>query len=254
MASKMANPNDWDSDYLAVLYKGERKAVVEFIYKRKRSNFVRKYLVDFLIRSAETLGQPTATLLLAVSLLDALPDQENLRLLAATCLYVASKMSSEGVRKNIPKLSELIYGTGIMAEKFEILELERYILTTIQWDISRYVSPNDFMNYWFQNPENEIFDSDLKNMADEICLSFMILDKFRRYPASIVAASCMAVARIRSGLLPVWPSAFSTMTGYGYADFENCLQDITWCLRNDEKLALPHNQLLQIPVDLPNHF
>ena len=247
MNSKMVNVNDWDSDYLSSLYKGERKATVEFIYARKRSNFVRKYLVDFLIRSAEKLGQPQATLFLAVSLLDALPDQENLRLLAATCLYVASKMSSEGVQRDIPKLSQLIYATGIMAEKFEILEMERYILKTIQWDISRYTSPNDFMNYWFQNPENEIFDSDLKTKADEICLSFMTLDKFRCYPASVVAASCMAVAHIRSGLLPIWPSAFSTLTGYGYDDIENCLQDITW-------LALPRNRLPQLPIDLHHQF
>ena len=254
MTTKMANSNDWDSDYLASLYKGERKAAAESTYAVKRSNFVRKYLVGLIARSAETLGQPQATLYLAVSMLDSIPYLGDLRLLAVTCLYVASKLSSESVQRDIPKLSELSYLTGVIAEKSEFMDMECFILQTIQWNVSRFVSPNDFMNYWFQNPENEIFDSDLKTKADEICLSFMTLDKFRRHPASVVAASCMAVAHIRSGLLPIWPSAFSTLTGYGYAEIEKCLQDITWCLRYDEKLALPHNQLLQLPIDLPNHF
>ena len=225
----MNNYNEWDSDYLASLQRKERRAGDDRLYSRKRSNFVRKSLVQLLIKTSDLLDLPPATLHLSVSLLDAVPDIRNVRLMAVTCLWIASKVSSESFRSDVPSIGKLQMAAELTAERKDLIAMETDILQTLKYDVGRFATANDFINYWCNNPHSDCFRKlpCLKSAADKVCRSFMTEESFRlRHPASVVGAACVEVARIRNQMGPQWPDEFRRMTGYRFDDIDGCVKDI----------------------------
>ena len=47
---------------------------------------------------------------------------------------------------------------------------------------------------------------------------------FIYFKSSIIAASCIAAARIQFRLLPTWPHALAVSTGYSHNDIDDCLK------------------------------
>lgn len=67
----------------------------------------------------------------------------------------------------------------------------------------------------------------LKSQAIELAHITLLEITFIYYKSSVVAASCLAAARIKCGLQSVWPVELEELTRYSYNDIHECLQALT---------------------------
>ena len=246
---KMDPSTQWHAEFYASLLDKEKRAADESLFTRKRSHFVRKYLVQFIVKTTRSLGLSPGTMHLSISLLDASPDLGNLRLMAVTCLRLASKVAPDSCRNDVPSPLKLQHVTGINAEPSEFADMECKILQHINWNPCRFVSAYDFIDFWFQNPHNIFFSMALKQKAIAICDSFMTDEKFRLYNPSVVASACLAAARILINELPAWSPKLHRMTGYFYIHISNCTNDINHHLQMN---VAPSTPISDNPVPHPD--
>lgn len=75
---------------------------------------------------------------------------------------------------------------------------------------------------------------------------------FVYFKPSIVAASCIAAARVHFRLLPTWPTGMELLTGYSYCDIEECVLHLIHCAQISQNECL-FSHTLQLQVSSLTH-
>lgn len=106
------------------------------------------------------------------------------------------------------------------------------ILTFWKWDLNFSTSLH-FLDYYMscdiQKCAEGLHPNSLNNFkCQTVGLANLTLSEitFLYFKSSIIAASCIAAARIQYRLSPTWPAAMEDMTGFSYIHIDECLQHL----------------------------
>ena len=191
----------------------------------KYPDSLRRTMVELLAKAARELNFDLATLWRAVDIFDELPHQKNTSLVASTCLWIASKtlIDDAGSDKDF---YELQCATDVRQPRSQFATMERNIFECIGWDMA-YVSPVEFIENWFVTTRYLPVNLAMKKREVlEICKLFLMESTVRHYRASMIAASCIAVYRIRCNYFLPWPRILQSMTRYSESDIQDCVESV----------------------------
>lgn len=154
---------------------------------------MRGILVDWLLEVHTRFRLLPETLFLAVNIIDRflsckVVQLDRLQLVGVTAMFIASKY--EEVLS--PHVTNFVYVADEGFKDHEILSAERFILTTLDYDLS-YPNPMNFLRRISKADNYDIQTRTLGKYLLEIgCLDH----RFLKHPPSLVAASAMYLARL----------------------------------------------------------
>lgn len=253
----MMQIHDWHSDrgIAAEVYASlctEESRILPFQAKSPQLN-LRRYLVDWLAIVCENLEIESPARHLAVYLLDRTMDrftvsgEAYLQRLALVCLLIATKFEEKEVK--VVKLTNL--ANQINADdtaKKEFFQMELLLLDFFNWNISVPTALH-FVDYFLMDA---ISPSDLH--AGKPLASFNAVTYLERYAQyfmeislqdhtfspcqpSLVAAICIAAARICLQLSPTWTHTLKKATKYSWDQISPFIETMLKAHESDEKAA-----------------
>lgn len=179
-------------DYMRQLEK-ETLANPDYMDQQKELAWkMRGILVDWLIEVHSKFRLLPETLFLAVNLIDRFLSVRvvslvKLQLVGVTAMFVAAKYEEVMA----PSISNFIYmADGGYAEQ-EILNAERYMLQTLEFNLS-YPNP---MNFLRRNSKADNYDIQSRTMAKYLMEISLLDHRFLPYPPSLIAAAGTYLAR-----------------------------------------------------------
>ncbi|XP_070539822.1 cyclin-J-like isoform X2 [Ptychodera flava] len=179
---------------------------------------LRRYLVDWLaiISDPTNLHLCTTALHLAVALLDRFMDkfdveESQLHLVALSCLLVAAKFEERDI--NIPEISRLNKYVDYSYKWQDFLQMELLLLDFFSWNVCIPTSAH-FLEYYIQESIDHVFVF---------------------FNPSLVAASCIASARICLQLSPTWTKTLTKFTKYTWNHIAPCIEVMLQAHDADEK-------------------
>lgn len=194
---------------------------------------MRCILVDWLVEVAEEYRLQRETLFLAVSYIDRFlatmsVKRPKLQLVGASAMFLASKY--EEIYP--PEVGEFVYITDDTYTKKQILRMEHMILNALKFDMS---TPT--INWFVERlVKHTMLPDSVKNMAMFLCeLALVDMDKFLRFPNSIIAASAVSLALHTFGH-PAWTPDCLKVTRYWGYQLEECLRTL-----NEHLLSSPRH-------------
>ncbi|KAI9564632.1 putative cyclin-J-like [Daphnia sinensis] len=223
----MARHNSCDDETFP--YNHEYYALLRF---KENERF---YHYQFQARSPQLndkLGLSLSTFHLAVHLLDIFMDcheidQQQLMLAGSTCLLIAAKYVD--VDSNVPKFSHLQSLTNHHNSIHEFSLMEKMLLNFWKWDLN-FSTTLDFLEHYLScdlKCAEGLHSNSLKNLkCQAVYLANLTLSEvnFIYFKSSVIAASCILVARLQFRLLPTWPEGMEILTGYSYLEIDECVQ------------------------------
>lgn len=96
--------------------------------------------------------------------------------------------------------------------------------------------------------------NDLKCAAVELADLSLTEITFIYYKSSVVAAACLAAARIKQRILPVWPAELEALTRYNFSDIHECLQVLTRVAQIstfESYVTVSHDEILTVYYEEP---
>uniref|UniRef100_A0A182T5K2 Cyclin-like domain-containing protein n=1 Tax=Anopheles maculatus TaxID=74869 RepID=A0A182T5K2_9DIPT len=186
-----------------------------------------------------------ATVHLAVYLLDVVMcnhkiAERNLNLVALTCLYLACKIEEN--EPNVPSPTKL---NGFLSNTYtpaDFIALEVAILNYFNWHIT-IPTASTFLDIFSlhcfdQEDYNEMprdlqteqtsvkqFTQTIVESSDIILKNTLLHLKFCNIKPSLLAAGCVAAARLNVNNMPTWNDRLARATGYEYSEIHSiCLE------------------------------
>ncbi|XP_070539818.1 cyclin-J-like isoform X1 [Ptychodera flava] len=213
---------------------------------------LRRYLVDWLaiISDPTNLHLCTTALHLAVALLDRFMDkfdveESQLHLVALSCLLVAAKFEERDI--NIPEISRLNKYVDYSYKWQDFLQMELLLLDFFSWNVCIPTSAH-FLEYYIQE---SIGENDLHagRKLENPWKAKLYMEKYSNYfldislqdhvfvffNPSLVAASCIASARICLQLSPTWTKTLTKFTKYTWNHIAPCIEVMLQAHDADEK-------------------
>ncbi|KAJ8317217.1 hypothetical protein KUTeg_005121, partial [Tegillarca granosa] len=206
----------------------------------------RRIIVDWIAVIVENFSLQPTSQHLAIYLLDYFldkleVDEKHLYLLAIACLFISVKFEEHCDRR--PCLSSvntfLPQNTVDWYSKDELLSMELTVLNYFDWILS-VPTVAHFLPYFLNVAVDE---TDMYNGYTIRCKATMIsyVEKyakyyseislqdhlFRNYNPSMIAAACIAAARIYLQLTPTWPKQLELMTDYYLEELLPCVHMMT---------------------------
>ncbi|KAL5521768.1 CLB2 [Sanghuangporus sanghuang] len=154
---------------------------------------MRGILVDWLIQVHSRFRLVPETLFLCVNLIDRFLSARvvslaKLQLVGVTCMFIAAKVEETIA----PSVTNFIYCTDSCYTEQEILQAEKYILKTLDWNLS-YPPPYNFLRRISKADEYNVQTRTLGKYFCEVgCLEWRLIAA----PPSLLAASAMWLARL----------------------------------------------------------
>jgi len=181
---------------------------------------MRAILVDWLVEVSEEYKLKTETVYLAVSYTDRFLSsmsvvRSKLQLVGIVCLLIAAKY--EEIYP--PGVGEFAFITNDSYTKKQVLRMEHLVLKVLGFDVSMPTS------HEFVNQNCQMFHMDGKALHLTLYLNELsLLDgrTFLKFPASVVAASSVVLARHTLGMT-AWTDAMGSQTGYCLDDLKECV-------------------------------
>ena len=196
----------------------EKKFVQASDYMSKQKSVeppMRAVFVDWLVKVCKENRMQNETLHLAVTHLDRClmlmqVDKSKLQLVGSACLLLAAKFV-----ENVPiKCKDIVYINDETCTKIELLETELLVWKVLGFNVSA-PTRDLFINHMCKMLDS---DEETKELAMYIAeLSLVSGDRFVSIRSSLVAASCIALARATLGHKP-WPDDKVKMCGLSEAD------------------------------------
>jgi G2/mitotic-specific cyclin 1/2 len=177
---------------------------------------MRGILVDWLLEVHARFRLLPETLFLAVNIVDRflsckVVQLDRLQLVGITAMFIASKY--EEVMS--PHVSNFVHVADEGFKDSEILSAERFILTTLDYDLS-YPNPMNFLRRISKADNYDIQTRTLGKYLLEIgCLDH----RFIKYPPSHIAAAAMYLARLALNR-GEWDATLTKYAGYTEAEIE----------------------------------
>eukprot|EP00088_Acartia_fossae_P017027 TRINITY_DN1962_c0_g1_i3.p1 TRINITY_DN1962_c0_g1~~TRINITY_DN1962_c0_g1_i3.p1 ORF type:complete len:443 (-),score=89.76 TRINITY_DN1962_c0_g1_i3:180-1508(-) len=209
----------------------ELKFMPRFNYMAKQGNIthnMRSILIDWLVDVQMEYQLQTETLHLAVNYIDRFlslmaVQREKLQLVGATCMFLAAKY--EEIYP--PDVSEFVYITDDTYTTAQVLRMEHLVLKVLKFDLSvptAHLFINKIIESMSTEDETSAEDAEivehLANFLSELAL--VEGQDGLQYRGSLLAASCVVLARRTLGLFPVWTDYIADKTGYSRDDVANC--------------------------------
>jgi G2/mitotic-specific cyclin 1/2 len=154
---------------------------------------MRGILMDWLIQVHSRFKLLPETLFLCVNLIDRFLSARvvslaKLQLVGVTCMFIASKVEETVA----PSVKNFIYCADSAYTEADILQAEKYILKTIEWNLS-YPSPLNFLRRISKADQYNVQTRTVGKYLLEIgCLEWRLLAA----PPSLLAAAAMWLARL----------------------------------------------------------
>ncbi|KZS11122.1 Cyclin A1-like protein [Daphnia magna] len=195
-------------------------------YMRKQSDItpgMRAILIDWLVEVAEEYKIHNETLFLAVSFIDRFLSHMSvlrgkLQLVGTAAMFIASKY--EEIYP--PEVGEFVYITDDTYTKKQVLRMEHLILKVLAFELAVPTS-NYFLQRYIQLSRSS---ETCLHLASYLCeLTLMETEPYLHHLPSVVAASCVALARLACGN-EIWPSHMHTSTGYSLEHLIPCIKDL----------------------------
>ncbi|XP_035902140.1 cyclin-J [Anopheles stephensi] len=233
---------EYDEDILQTLKECEENR--ETVHFGSPLLIHRKATVGLIEKVCEQQSYRRATVHLAVYLLDVVMcnhmiAERTLNLVALTCLYLACKIEEN--EPNVPSPTKL---NGILANTYtpaDFIALEVAILTYFKWHITIPTAStflDIFAQYCFDQEDYDGMPRDLQTEqtsvqqftetitenCDIILKNTLQHLKFCNIKPSLLAAGCVAAARLNVNNLPAWNDRLVRATGYEYTQLQSiCL-------------------------------
>lgn len=181
---------------------------------------------------AEVEKLSSQTLHMSMSLMDRFLSQvptfqkSKYQLLAATCFLVCAKR--EEAEEDVPSISEFCTMCDNQFTKQEFIQMEAFLLNTLEWDIAE-CTPLHFLNFYVEKgiSAEEASISDAPRILEYagLLIDLQLHDRnaLQAYVPSIIAASAVATARVIVGL-SLWNPELSAVTSYSLNDIQECSQ------------------------------
>ncbi|XP_060559930.1 cyclin-J-like [Ruditapes philippinarum] len=251
MGHMMAIEQEWWKNKLAediyATLKLKEQTIPQF-HAQSSQLWIRRHLVDWLAVIVSEIGICATAQHLAVYLLDYFMDGLEvelcyMHLMALTCLLIAVKFEDHCDRiPHYNKLNSYIpvtqYNTGQPYTARQYLNMELNILKFSSFELCIPTVPN-FLPYFLKVAvdEDDLRDgipitskSTVETYLEKHAFYFQEIvlqdHMFRIYAPSLVAASCVAAARICLHLTPTWPKQMELMTDYYLEQLLPCLQSM----------------------------
>ena len=201
----------------------ELKFMPRFNYMAKQGNIthnMRSILIDWLVDVQMEYQLQTETLHLAVNYIDRFlslmaVQREKLQLVGATCMFLAAKY--EEIYP--PDVGEFVYITDDTYTPAQVLRMEHLVLKVLKFELSvptAHLFIHKVIESMSRDDEISTDDADivehLANFLSELAL--VEGQDGLQYRGSLLAASCVVLARRTLGLYPVWTDCISEKTGY----------------------------------------
>ncbi|CAF91685.1 unnamed protein product, partial [Tetraodon nigroviridis] len=207
---------------------------------------LRRYFADLVAIVSNHFRLCPAARHLAVYLLDLFMDRYNvtvqqLHVVSLSCLLLASKFEEREDR--VPKLEALnslgcMSSMNLVLTKQGLLHMELLLLETFQWNLYLPTAAH-FIDYCLSVAVHE---GDLHDGWPLTCLekTKLYMAKYVDYflevslqdhvflcfAASLVAAACVACARLVLHLSPTWPPRLQLLTGYSWDNLVACAEKL----------------------------
>ena len=177
-------------------------------------------MVDWLFEIATVFQLSTRTVFVAVGYYNKCCQRSGTKkyqLLAATCLYIASKCED----CHHVLVGNLSFSADRMFNETHIISMERRVLDAIGWDL--YVPTiYDFARSYMSSVEVESGSQEfwVALYISELALATVIHVEFKQ---SMIAACVLVLSRLALNAEEVWPRRLETVSGYKWKDLSKCL-------------------------------
>ncbi|KAM9910130.1 hypothetical protein OXX69_004798 [Metschnikowia pulcherrima] len=195
----------------------------EYLYTQSQLKpKMRSILVDWLVEMHERFRLLPETLFLAINIMDRFMSVEiveigRLQLLATGSLFIAAKY--EEVFS--PSVKNYAHFTADSYTEQDILEAEKYILTTLQFDLS-YPNP---MNFLRRISKADDYDVQSRTLGKYLLEISIVDHHFIGVLPSLCAAAAMYISRLILGKSPVWHGNLIHYSGgYKVDDMHDCVR------------------------------
>ncbi|GIX96154.1 cyclin-J [Caerostris darwini] len=247
----MTTEKDWCvGEYAEDIHKYLRsKERKRFLFRGQSPQLhMRKKLVQWMDTVCQKMKFCTTVQHLAVYLLDIFMDNhtiqcDHLHMVVVGCLIVAVKLEEND--NLIPKNSDLNALLGNKYKLIEFVQMEVSVLNFFNWDVL-FPTAAHFAEYYALfaiQPTDTLQDKSLSdydlvkvyvNKYINYFLEVTIQDPiFINFCPSIVAASCVASARVCLSLSPPWPMPLQNRTYYKYPQMKPCMDLLQKALETD---------------------
>lgn len=225
--------SEYVNEIFPYLHELEKKTCPDSGYLFKQTQLkpkMRLILVDWLVEMHQRFRLLPETLFLAINIMDRFMSVEvvqidKLQLLATGSLFIAAKY--EEVFS--PSVKNYAYYTDGLYTEEEILQAEKYILTTLEFDLN-YPNP---MNFLRRISKADDYDVQSRTLG-KFLLEVTIVDhKFIGILPSLCLAAAMYIARMILNKDPVWNGNLVHYSGgYRVDDMRECIELIVLYLVN----------------------
>ncbi|KAI0701965.1 cyclin-like protein, partial [Cytidiella melzeri] len=171
---------------------------------------MRGILIDWLVQVHSRFRLLPETLFLAVNIIDRFLSQRvvslaKLQLVGITCMFIAAKVEEVVA----PSATNFLYCADASYTETEILQAERYVLKTLDWNMS-YPNPIHFLRRVSKADEYNVHVRTIAKYLLEIqCLEWRLLAA----PPSLMAAASIWLARLILGQ-PEWTPNLAHYSSY----------------------------------------
>jgi len=235
---------EYFQDIYRYLKQSEVKHLPKWNYMAKQNDIthsMRSILVDWLVEVGEEYKLQSETLHLTVNYIDRFLSymavtRTKLQLVGAACMFIAAKY--EEIYP--PDVAEFCYITDDTYNKRQVLRMEHLVLKVLGFDLS-VPTTYLFINKMCQMDAALNQDKEMKERVSDLSaylseLSLVDGENFLRYSPSLMAASCVALAR-HTLHIDTWPSCLQVKTGYSLDDMKDCFMSLYHCFGQAESSA-----------------
>uniref|UniRef100_A0A0D9VHW8 Uncharacterized protein n=1 Tax=Leersia perrieri TaxID=77586 RepID=A0A0D9VHW8_9ORYZ len=190
---------------------------------------VRARMVDFMDRFSRCYDLASGTVHRGVYYLDRYlsvtpesDDEMQLRLVAATCVFLAAKYEEQSTLRKI-NASEVAACCGYTSDTRNkmVVCMENEILTALNYNVAgptAYTFVEHFTRYYGQSQEDQL----VKHAAHMVADGSLVYYGFHCYLPSVVAASSIFLARMHV-LGQKWSKDLAELTGYKAIELKDCV-------------------------------
>lgn len=186
----------------------------------------RRVLVDWLVEVTEEYKLSSHTLYLTVSCLDRFLSRQSfpkskLQLLGVGCMLAASKYEEI----DPPSSDDLADITDNAFTKLEVSKMEIDVLKVLKWELGA-PTPKTFLSRLL-SIKKEKSQTQLEFLADYLVELSLLDYEFLRYPASMIAASAVFLAKLtlRPDSNP-WTPELHLLSNYKSSDLRDCVHSL----------------------------
>merc|ERR1712126_410505 len=235
---------EYFQDIYRYLKESEVRHLPKWNYMAKQNDIthsMRSILVDWLVEVGEEYKLQTETLHLTVNYIDRFlsymaVQRSKLQLVGAACMFIAAKY--EEIYP--PDVSEFVYITDDTYSKRQVLRMEHLVLRVLGFDLS-VPTTYLFINKMCEMDRSVVRDEDKKGRMAALAaylseLSLVDGENFLKYTPSLLAASCVALARHTLNM-EAWPECLQERTGYKLDDLKECFVSLHNCFGQAESSA-----------------